>query len=437
MWKSHSDSGNARFSGIIARIKSLFTGRGIVAEEGQPLVEESRRARGLDCNQFAKVEVGEGAGIYVQKVSDSRYFDESPEYAPVIRPVYTESLDDFEIPEQPAGDRVSFSEPADIFSNARKRPTYEPINFNEIKIKQSVPAAETVAEESVPEAPTGLMEREVPVVEETPAPVAPAAEMEFIAPAEEVPAEVPASAEEPADIGTDDLMAELAMAEYSALSFYEAVSKVRESEARAEAAKETAARMAEAEASAAAVEKAVRTVQEEKAEELPAPVLALPQGTPVSMIGAPETAVADTVVVKSEEAPVVQMTLPKSRFSVEELEREAAELDDANCVPGTCTRQTVETSEVAEAVGTAVPVEYVEPNLRSDVIEVVDVNRDVLYAYRPALANDEEMFLALSRDDDGDLPEDGLESYDRKFKLRVSDLDRYAYHFSGNLRQLW
>ena len=412
MWKSHSDSGNARFSGIIARIKSLFTGRGIVAEEGQPLVEESRRARGLDCNQFAKVEVGEGAGIYVQKVSDSRYFDESPEYAPVIRPVYTESLDDFEIPEQPAGDRVSFSEPADIFSNARKRPTYEPINFNEIKIKQSVPAAETVAEESVPEAPTGLMEREVP-------------------------AEVPASAEEPADIGTDDLMAELAMAEYSALSFYEAVSKVRESEARAEAAKETAARMAEAEASAAAVEKAVRTVQEEKAEELPAPVLALPQGTPVSMIGAPETAVADTVVVKSEEAPVVQMTLPKSRFSVEELEREAAELDDANYVPGTCTRQTVETSEVAEAVGTAVPVEYVEPNLRSDVIEVVDVNRDVLYAYRPALANDEEMFLTLSRDDDGDLPEDGLESYDRKFKLRVSDLDRYAYHFSGNLRQLW
>ena len=432
MWKSHSDSGNARFSGIIARIKSLFTGRGIVAEEGQPLVEESRRARGLDCNQFAKVEVGEGAGIYVQKVSDSRYFDESPEYAPVIRPVYTESLDDFEIPEQPAGDRVSFSEPADIFSNARKRPTYEPINFNEIKIKQSVPAAETVAEESVPEAPTGLMEREVPVVEETPAPVAPAAEMEFIA-----PAEVPASAEEPADIGTDDLMAELAMAEYSALSFYEAVSKVRESEARAEAAKETAARMAEAEASAAAVEKAVRTVQEEKAEELPVPVLALPQGTPVSMIGAPETAVADTVVVKSEEAPVVQMTLPKSRFSVEELEREAAELDDANYVPGTCTRQTAETSEVAEAVGTAVPVEYVEPNLRSDVIEVVDVNRDVLYAYRPALANDEEMFLTLSRDDDGDLPEDGLESYDRKFKLRVSDLDRYAYHFSGNLRQLW
>lgn len=426
MWKSHSDSGNARFSGIIARIKSLFTGRGIVAEEGQLLVEESRRARGLDCNQFAKVEVGEGAGIYVQKVSDSRYFDESPEYAPVIRPVYTESLDDFEIPEQPAGDRVSFSEPADIFSNARKRPTYEPINFNEIKIKQSVPAAETVAEESVPEAPTGLMEREVPVVEETPAPVAPAAEMEFIAPAEEVPAEVPASAEEPADIGTDDLMAELAMAEYSALSFYEAVSKVRESEARAEA-----------EASAAAVEKAVRTVQEEKAEELPAPVLALPQGTPVSMIGAPETAVADTVVVKSEEAPVVQMTLPKSRFSVEELEREAAELDDANYVPGTCTRQTAETSEVAEAVGTAVPVEYVEPNLRSDVIEVVDVNRDVLYAYRPALANDEEMFLTLSRDDDGDLPEDGLESYDRKFKLRVSDLDRYAYHFSGNLRQLW
>ena len=195
MWKSHSDSGNARFSGIIARIKSLFTGRGIVAEEGQPLVEESRRARGLDCNQFAKVEVGEGASIYVQKVSDSRYFDESPEYAPVIRPVYTESLDDFEIPEQPAGDRVSFSEPADIFSNARKRPTYEPINFNEIKIKQSVPAAETVAEESVPEAPTGLMEREVPVVEETPAPVAPAAEMEFIAPAEEAPAEVPASAE--------------------------------------------------------------------------------------------------------------------------------------------------------------------------------------------------------------------------------------------------
>lgn len=426
MWKSHSDSGNARFSGIIARIKSLFTGRGIVAEEGQLLVEESRRARGLDCNQFAKVEVGEGAGIYVQKVSDSRYFDESPEYAPVIRPVYTESLDDFEIPEQPAGDRVSFSEPADIFSNARKRPTYEPINFNEIKIKQSVPAAETVAEESVPEAPTSLMEREVPVVEETPAPVAPAAEMEFIAPAEEVPAEVPASAEEPADIGTDDLMAELAMAEYSALSFYEAVSKVRESEARAEA-----------EASAAAVEKAVRTVQEEKAEELPAPVLALPQGTPVSMIGAPETAVADTVVVKSEEAPVVQMTLPKSRFSVEELEREAAELDDANYVPGTCTRQTAETSEVAEAVGTAVPVEYVEPNLRSDVIEVVDVNRDVLYAYRPALANDEEMFLTLSRDDDGDLPEDGLESYDRKFKLRVSDLDRYAYHFSGNLRQLW
>lgn len=432
MWKSHSDSGNARFSGIIARIKSLFTGRGSIAEEDQPLVEGSRGARGLDCNQFAKVEVGEGAGIYVQKVSDSRYFDESPEYAPVIRPVYTESLDDFEIPEQPAGDRVSFSEPADIFSNARKRPTYEPINFNEIKIKQSVPAAETVAEESVPEAPTGLMEREVPVVEETPAPVAPAAEMEFIS-----PAEVPASAEEPADIGADDLMAELAMAEYSALSFYEAVSRVRESEARAEAAKETAARMAEAEASAAAVEKAVRTVQEEKAEELPAPVLALPQGTPVSMIGAPETAVADTVVVESEEAPVVQMTLPKSRFSVEELEREAAELDDANYVPGTCTRQTAETSEVAEAVGTAVPVEYVEPNLRSDVIEVVDVNRDVLYAYRPALANDEEMFLTLSRDDDGDLPEDGLESYDRKFKLRVSDLDRYAYHFSGNLRQLW
>ena len=427
MWKSHSDSGNARFSGIISRIKSLFTGRGSIAEEDQPLLEEPRRARGLDCNQFAKVEVGEGTGIYVQKVSDSRYFDESPEYAPVIRPVYTESLDDFEIPEQPAGDRVSFSEPADIFSNARKRPTYEPINFNEIKIKQSVPAAEAVAEEAVSEAPTGLMEREVPVVEE----------MEFISPAEEVPVEVPVSAEEPADIGTDDLMAELAMAEYSALSFYEAVSRVRESEARAEAAKETAARMAEAEASAAAVEKAVRTVQEEKAEELPAPVLALPQGTPVSMIGAPETAVADTVVVKSEEAPVVQMTLPKSRFSVEELEREAAELDDANYVPGTCTRQTVETSEVAEAVGTAVPVEYVEPNLRSDVIEVVDVNRDVLYAYRPALANDEEMFLTLSRDDDGDLPEDGLESYDRKFKLRVSDLDRYAYHFSGNLRQLW
>ncbi len=416
MWKSHSDSGNARFSGIISRIKSLFTGRGSIAEEDQPLLEEPRRARGLDCNQFAKVEVGEGTGIYVQKVSDSRYFDESPEYAPVIRPVYTESLDDFEIPEQPAGDRVSFSEPADIFSNARKRPTYEPINFNEIKIKQSVPATEAVAEETVPEAPTGLMEREVPA-------------------AEEIPVEVPVSAEEPADIGTDDLMAELAMAEYSALSFYEAVSRVRESEARAEAAKETAVRMAEA--SAAAVEKAVRTVQEEKAEELPAPVLALPQGTPVSMIGAPETAVADTVVVKSEEAPVVQMTLPKSRFSVEELEREAAELDDANYVPGTCTRQTVETSEVAEAVGTAVPVEYVEPNLRSDVIEVVDVNRDVLYAYRPALANDEEMFLTLSRDDDGDLPEDGLESYDRKFKLRVSDLDRYAYHFSGNLRQLW
>ena len=50
MWKSHSDSGNARFSGIIARIKSLFTGRGSIAEEDQPLVEGPRGARGLDCN---------------------------------------------------------------------------------------------------------------------------------------------------------------------------------------------------------------------------------------------------------------------------------------------------------------------------------------------------------------------------------------------------
>ncbi len=494
MWKSHSDSGNARFQSVLARVKVLL-GFGNGAAAGTPRGIEAPKARGLDCNQFSRVDVG--SGIFVSRVSDSRYFDEVPEYTPFIKPVCSESAEDAEVVERPARGGAAYSDPTELFSNARKRPVYEAIDFNEIVVKKPAPLGSAYggfpAEEDTTglverEDTTGLVERENTVPETAPAAegfsVPAPEEVEYIASAQGVYDEAIAVAEpvpgvqmmEPfaADVSpfteaqvlepftsdavpmqesygeaaeVCDILAELAIAEYSALALYEEVKRVQaEVEDRSEAqdiadTDEIMAELAIAEYSAVALHEAV-----EKAKEAAAPaeplmletdrthILALPQGEPVVLLGVPSVSVADTVVVQTEP---VRMSLPRFH-SAEDLEREAAELEDANYGPESYSvPQMAETSEAAETVGAVSVAEYAEPNLVREVIEIVDPSRDVLYAYRPTLANDEDLFLASSRDDDADLPEDGLESYDRKFKIRVRDLDAYAYRFSGNLRQLW
>lgn len=487
----------------MTRIRTILRfGNGIAA--GRPREIEAPKAHGLDCNQFAKVDVG--SGIFVPRVSDSRYFDEVPEYTPVIRPVYGETVEETEVSESPARNGAGYNDPTELFSNARKRPVYEAIDFNEIVVKKSVPVETAYDDVPVEEAVTGLVEKEIPVAEDAPVEetaVPAMEEVEYIPPAQDVSVEPVAESEiqvlEPfaadavADIETHmlepfasdaipmnesseedgvetyDIFAELAIAEYSALAFYEEIRRIQKAEAAdisglaamadveipvsvqdmSEAqdfvdTDELMAELAVAEYSAIALYEVVERVREAEAPAEPlmleatnTHILALPQGEPVAMLDAPSVSVADTVVVQTEAAKPVRMSLPRFH-SIEDLEREAAELEDANYGPEHYyAPQMAETSEVAEISGTVAFAEYTEPNLNKEVIEVVDLSRDVLYAYRPALANDEDLFLSSSRDDDADFPEDGLESYDRKFKLRVSDLDSYAYHFSGNLRQLW
>ncbi len=456
MWKSHSNSGNARFSGVADKIISLFRGRNGTAES-KTAVEAPQEARGLDAGQFDRVETDSGAAIFVTKVSDSRYFDESPEYTPVIRPIYKDSLDDFEIPEPAAQNRTYYYEPADMFSNARRRPVYEPVDFNEIVVKQSAPAkeaepevfsvpaeeipAETVPAEEIVPVSEGLFEKEEAPAEEIPAEVViPVSEGLFEkeeAPAEEIPAED--------DVCIDDIMAELAVAQASAEALHEAVAKVRE--------EEVSAALASAQASAEALRETVAKVQEipESVPETPAKpaVLALPQGEPVHMLAAPapvsavtDTVVADTVIVREEP---VRMSIPKFRYSFEDLEKEAAELEDANSEPeygfsepedfAHC--QAAMTSEAA-APGMNVAVGFTENNVIRDVTEIVDINRDVLCLYVPTLSNDIDMYISTTADDNSDLPEDGLESYDRKFKIRVKlPQEYYGRPFTGDLRRRW
>ena len=429
MWKSHSNSGNARFSGVADKIISLFRGRNGTAES-KTAVEAPQEARGLDAGQFDRVETDSGAAIFVTKVSDSRYFDESPEYTPVIRPIYKDSLDDFEIPEPAAQNRTYYYEPADMFSNARRRPVYEPVDFNEIVVKQSAPAKEAEPEVfSVPAEETVPAEEIVPVSEGL-------FEKEE-APAEEIPAED--------DVCIDDIMAELAVAQASAEALHEAVAKVRE--------EEVSAALASAQASAEALRETVAKTQEipESVPETPAKpaVLALPQGEPVHMLAAPapvsavtDTVVADTVIVREEP---VRMSIPKFRYSFEDLEKEAAELEDANSEPeygfsepedfAHC--QAAMTSEAA-APGMNVAVGFTENNVIRDVTEIVDINRDVLCLYVPTLSNDIDMYISTTADDNSDLPEDGLESYDRKFKIRVKlPQEYYGRPFTGDLRRRW
>ncbi len=461
MWKSHSDSGNARFSGVADRIISLFRGRNGTAEN-KTAAATPQEARGLDAGQFDRVETDSGAAIFVTKVSDSRYFDESPEYTPVIRPIYKDSLDDFEIPEPAAQNRTYYYEPADMFSNARRRPVYEPVDFNEIVVKQPAPAkdaepevfsvpAEDAAAEEIPvsgPAPAeetvseGLFEKEeIPEISaEEAVPVS-----EGLFEKEEIAAE-----EIPADDGIciDDIMAELAVAQASAEAFQEAVAKVREAE--------VSAALASAQASAEALCEAVAEAQEAseavpETQEIPAKpaILALPQGEPVHMLAAPapvsavtDTVVADTVIVREEP---VRMSIPKFRYSFEDLEKEAAELEDANSEPeyefsepenfAHC--QAAMTSEAA-APGIDMTVGFTENNVIRDVAEIVDINRDVLCLYVPTLSNDIDLYISTTADDNSDLPEDGLESYDRKFKIRMKlPQEYYGRPFTGDLRHRW
>ncbi|MDC7950875.1 hypothetical protein PAA26_02105 [Methanomassiliicoccaceae archaeon COG_1] len=170
MWGSHSTySGNAQSKSVFGKIFNGSSGlRCADVKAGTPV----RTVRGLSKEGYEVYNVGTdvSANIYVAKAPEKAYFEDEEEYAPTIRPISEEVFAQSIYEEAPAvqakARSFKYTEPVDMFSNARKQPVFEEVDYSQIIIKkrQDISFREVRERTGVPAGPERIAPARQPVI---------------------------------------------------------------------------------------------------------------------------------------------------------------------------------------------------------------------------------------------------------------------------------
>lgn len=347
----------------------------------------------------------------------------------------------------------------------------------------AVPAAaasEAPAEEipcEVPAESASVPEAEVPEIAEASVPAEPAAE---------VSSEVPAEPE----ISTDDIMFQLAIASTDAEALHAAIEEAS-AFVRPEAIAAEQSEYEESSVDAALLSEAAEAVPAAEVPEAPAVaaeapsepeqpmehpyripetgMLALPAAVSVEALGAPAAsapAIAAAAEVPalpapSASAPVTSTVVAVPRLPKKTLEELEAEASEHQPFPEPSS-EGIAAGEDIDYIVPSSPLNVAETRMTGTVsgvrtrtvTEIVDLDRDLLFTARGDMLSDEILSMDCTSDDDSELPEDGLEGYDRRFKIRMKPQPREApraavqippvlmkmgyvpYRFTGDLRSL-
>ena len=337
------------------------------------------------------------------------------------------------------------------------------------------PAVPAAAASEAPAEAAAVPEAEVPEIAEVSVPAEPAAEVP------EAPAEDSAEPE----ISTDDIMFQLAIASTDAEALHAAIeeasafvrpeaiaaeqSEYEESSVDAALLSEAAEAVPAAEVPAAAE---APSEPEQPAHPYRIPetgMLALPAAVSVEALGAPAAsapaiaAAAEVPVLPapSASAPVTSTVVAVPRLPKKTLEELEAEASERQPFPEPSS-EGIAAGEDIDYIVPSSPLNVAETRMTGTVsgvrtrtvTEIVDLDRDLLFTARGDMLSDEILSMDCTSDDDSELPEDGLEGYDRRFKIRMKPQPREApraavqippvlmkmgyvpYRFTGDLRSL-
>lgn len=342
-------------------------------------------------------------------------------------------------------------------------------------LTEEAPAVPAAAASEAPAEAAAVPEAEVPEIAEVSVPAEPAAEVP------EAPAEDSAEPE----ISTDDIMFQLAIASTDAEALHAAIeeasafvrpeaiaaeqSEYEESSVDAALLSEAAEAVPAAEVPAAAE---APSEPEQPAHPYRIPetgMLALPAAVSVEALGAPAAsapaiaAAAEVPVLPapSASAPVTSTVVAVPRLPKKTLEELEAEASERQPFPEPSS-EGIAAGEDIDYIVPSSPLNVAETRMTGTVsgvrtrtvTEIVDLDRDLLFTARGDMLSDEILSMDCTSDDDSELPEDGLEGYDRRFKIRMKPQPREApraavqippvlmkmgyvpYRFTGDLRSL-
>lgn len=342
-------------------------------------------------------------------------------------------------------------------------------------LTEEAPAVPAAAASEAPAEAAAVPEAEVPEIAEVSVPAEPAAEVP------EAPAEDSAEPE----ISTDDIMFQLAIASTDAEALHAAIeeasafvrpeaiaaeqSEYEESSVDAALLSEAAEAVPAAEVPAAAE---APSEPEQPAHPYRIPetgMLALPAAVSVEALGAPAAsapaiaAAAEVPVLPapSASAPVTSTVVAVPRLPKKTLEELEAEASEHQPFPEPSS-EGIAAGEDIDYIVPSSPLNVAETRMTGTVsgvrtrtvTEIVDLDRDLLFTARGDMLSDEILSMDCTSDDDSELPEDGLEGYDRRFKIRMKPQPREApraavqippvlmkmgyvpYRFTGDLRSL-
>ena len=342
-------------------------------------------------------------------------------------------------------------------------------------LTEEAPAVPAAAASEAPAEAAAVPEAEVPEIAEVSVPAEPAAEVP------EAPAEDSAEPE----ISTDDIMFQLAIASTDAEALHAAIeeasafvrpeaiaaeqSEYEESSVDAALLSEAAEAVPAAEVPAAAE---APSEPEQPAHPYRIPetgMLALPAAVSVEALGAPAAsapAIAAAAEVPalpapSASAPVTSTVVAVPRLPKKTLEELEAEASERQPFPEPSS-EGIAAGEDIDYIVPSSPLNVAETRMTGTVsgvrtrtvTEIVDLDRDLLFTARGDMLSDEILSMDCTSDDDSELPEDGLEGYDRRFKIRMKPQPREApraavqippvlmkmgyvpYRFTGDLRSL-
>lgn len=443
---SHSTSGNS-----LSRVFKRFTD-GIAGALNLKSSEETKQTEALSGKEnirgltegYRMVEVGAGSQkIFISEPTEKVYFEDDEEYAPTIRPLKSDMGEGANLP---ASQRksVRFEEPADLFVNARKRPVYETVDYDQFTIKKRAEPAVgqtaepesftmEVAEEAAPTFETVEIEagapvvsiedveasEEVPVVEAMPEAEPVVESVQEIPVVEAVTEEIPVIEAAPdVEIVQDIPLIEAApvVDETAAEPAAEepvfdiaAMADVPEAEFVPAAAEESAVLEAEIPDMDAEVE--AEELRESEVDVAIKHDAVFVQESPL-MLSAPEE-------VPAVAAPEVDGLYAEGESEVSD---SSSFTDDIVGIGGNLLGP-----QMALTSGTGAEelrvfhddgAEIVDTTEPEPCYEIRNENRDYLMAFVPGLV-DEEVELSTSEDLSFALPDDGLESYDEKFTFRT------------------
>lgn len=444
---------------------------------------------GFDSHKVETVN-GESVSIFVAKPAEATYFEEDGEYAPTVVSVGNRVAVQDTPAGTARKERISVAEPADLFINALRRPPRQKFDASVPRIKTKAVVEETAAAPavgehvateavSVPEATVVEDVAEIPAAD-TPAEAVSFGEIAGPVAIEEIPAEETVAAsviEEIAEpVGaetvpvTEDLAEVLSVKEVieaapaGEIVFVPVTEEVPEAASVEEAvesipAEETVAAPVETETESLEIpvvaDSAETVTVPEAAEEVPevivesieipaetveATVIAAPVGdeaevNTVAVSEAAEPVQAETIDFGTEVEATPVLALPVPTQVIPALPRKievpalgpVSEEGSREIFAGNCLGDNEVLTSESEAIVTNTET-HVSTIERELPYIISNLERDILFAFRSELKDDEADFFATTMDDNRAFREDYLDETETTFKIRASG------RFKGNLR---